>query len=121
MRRFRVVRLVTDLTVAYGDRPVLWDIDLDVPAGKLMAIMGPNGAGKTTLIKAILGLVPTAAGRVQIHGSDTPGIEHVRPRVGQRVDDLRLARGVGVNTVRLHQLRDAVRRQMRRNWRAGLQ
>ncbi len=59
---------VTDLTVAYGDRPVLWDIDLDVPAGKLMAIMGPNGAGKTTLIKAILGLVPTAAGRVQIHG-----------------------------------------------------
>jgi manganese/zinc/iron transport system ATP- binding protein len=61
---------VTDLTVAYGDRPVLWDIDLDVPAGKLMAVMGPNGAGKTTLIKAILGLVPTAAGRVQIHGGD---------------------------------------------------
>jgi manganese/zinc/iron transport system ATP- binding protein len=59
---------VTDLTVAYGDRPVLWDIDLDVPKGKLMAIMGPNGAGKTTLIKAILGLVPAAAGSVEIHG-----------------------------------------------------
>jgi len=59
---------VTDLTVAYGELPVLWDIDMDVPAGKLMAIMGPNGAGKTTLIKAILGLVPPAAGRVEIHG-----------------------------------------------------
>ena len=59
---------VTDLTVAYRDRPVLWDIDLEVPAGKLLAIMGPNGAGKTTLIKAILGLVPAAAGHVAIHG-----------------------------------------------------
>ncbi|HPF34367.1 MAG TPA: metal ABC transporter ATP-binding protein [Candidatus Krumholzibacteria bacterium] len=59
---------VTDLTVAYHERPVLWDIDLDVPAGKLMAVLGPNGAGKTTLIKAILGLVPTAAGDVRIHG-----------------------------------------------------
>ena len=59
---------VTDLTVAYRDRPVLWDLDLEVPAGKLLAIMGPNGAGKTTLIKAILGLVTAAAGRVEIHG-----------------------------------------------------
>jgi len=59
---------VTDLTVAYQERPVLWDVDLDVPTGKLLAIMGPNGAGKTTLIKAILGLVPTAAGRVLING-----------------------------------------------------
>jgi len=59
---------VNDLTVAYGERPVLWDIDMEVPAGSLMAVMGPNGAGKTTLIKAILGLIPTAAGRVEIHG-----------------------------------------------------
>ena len=59
---------VTDLTVAYHERPVLWDVDLDVPAGTLLAIMGPNGAGKTTLVKAILGLVPAAAGRVLIHG-----------------------------------------------------
>ena len=59
---------VADLTVAYRDRPVLWDIDLQVPPGVLMAVVGPNGAGKTTLIKAILGLVPAAAGRVTIHG-----------------------------------------------------
>jgi manganese/zinc/iron transport system ATP- binding protein len=59
---------VTDLTVAYGERPVLWDVDLNVPPGTLMAIVGPNGAGKTTLIKAILGLLPIAAGQVLIYG-----------------------------------------------------
>jgi manganese/zinc/iron transport system ATP- binding protein len=59
---------VSDLTVAYRDRPVLWDIDLTVPSGVLMAIVGPNGAGKTTLIKAILGLVRPAAGQVLILG-----------------------------------------------------
>ncbi len=58
---------VADLTVAYRDHPVLWDIDLQVPEGVLMAIVGPNGAGKTTLIKAILGLVPKAAGRILVH------------------------------------------------------
>jgi len=59
---------VTDLTVAYRDKPVLWDIDLDVPASVLMAVVGPNGAGKTTLIKAILGLIHSAAGQVLIYG-----------------------------------------------------
>ncbi len=59
---------VSDLTVAYGAKPVLWDVDLTVRPGVLMAIVGPNGAGKTTLIKAILGLVRPAAGRVLIHG-----------------------------------------------------
>ena len=60
---------VADLTVAYRDQPVLWDVDLEVPPGVLMAIVGPNGAGKTTLIKAVLGLVPMAAGRVLVHGA----------------------------------------------------
>ena len=59
---------VTDLTVAYGEQPVLWDVDLEVPEGVLMGILGPNGAGKSTLIKTILGLVPSAAGKVRIYG-----------------------------------------------------
>jgi manganese/zinc/iron transport system ATP- binding protein len=56
------------MTVAYHRRPVLWDIDLTVPQGKLVAIVGPNGAGKTTLIKAVLGLLPLASGKVEIFG-----------------------------------------------------
>ncbi len=59
---------VNDLTVAYDDKPVLWDIDLSVPAGVLMAIVGPNGAGKSTLIKAVLGLKKPVAGTAMIFG-----------------------------------------------------
>jgi manganese/zinc/iron transport system ATP- binding protein len=59
---------VDDLTVAYHEKPVVWDVDLSVPAGVLMAIIGPNGAGKTTMLKAILGLVKRAAGTVLIFG-----------------------------------------------------
>ncbi len=59
---------IHDMTVAYHRTPVIWDIDYDAPIGKLVAIVGPNGAGKTTLIKAALGLVPKASGRVQIFG-----------------------------------------------------
>jgi len=59
---------VEDLTVAYRQEPVLWDVDLEVPEGTLMAIVGPNGAGKSTLIKAILGLIKPAAGRIAIFG-----------------------------------------------------
>lgn len=58
-----------DLTVAYKDKPVLWDLDLTVPPGVLMAIVGPNGAGKSTLIKSILGLVNSASGKIFIYGS----------------------------------------------------
>ena len=59
---------VHDLTVAYRRRPVLWNIDFTTTEGKLVSIVGPNGAGKTTLIKAILGLVPLASGKVEIYG-----------------------------------------------------
>ncbi|GAB2783568.1 metal ABC transporter ATP-binding protein [Halomonas shantousis] len=59
---------VEDLTVSYQSKPVLWDIDFDVPPGVMAAIVGPNGAGKSTLIKSILGLVPTVAGHVTLFG-----------------------------------------------------
>jgi manganese/zinc/iron transport system ATP- binding protein len=70
---------IADLTVAYRDRPVLWDVDVEVPAGVLMAVVGPNGAGKTTLLKAILGLVRPAAGTIRIFGQP---IKAVRRLVG---------------------------------------
>lgn len=59
---------VEDLTVAYREQPVLWDVDVQVPAASLMAIVGPNGAGKSTLLKAILGLIKPAAGQVRVFG-----------------------------------------------------
>ena len=59
---------IHDVTVAYQGRRVLWDIDYDAPAGKLVAIVGPNGAGKSTLIKAALELVPLTDGEVRFFG-----------------------------------------------------
>src|SRR5690606_36053388 len=61
---------IDDLTVAYHQKPVLWDIDLKIPQGVLMAIIGPNGAGKSTLIKSIMGLVDPLAGTILIDGKD---------------------------------------------------
>jgi manganese/zinc/iron transport system ATP- binding protein len=56
------------VTVAYNRKPVLWDVDFEAPDRSLVAIVGPNGAGKSTLIKAVLGLVPLAAGSVSFWG-----------------------------------------------------
>lgn len=59
---------VEDLTVAYRQDPVLWDVDFETPSSTLTAIVGPNGAGKSTLLKSMLGLMEPAAGRVLIYG-----------------------------------------------------
>jgi manganese/zinc/iron transport system ATP- binding protein len=67
------------MTVAYHRKPVLWDVEYDAPPASLVAIVGPNGAGKSTFIKACLGLVPMAAGRVAFWGRR---LEEVRSRVG---------------------------------------
>jgi len=70
---------IRSLTVAYHNKPVLWDVDFDAHPGRLVAIVGPNGAGKSTLIKAALGLVPRASGRVEFWGE---AYRRSRPRIG---------------------------------------
>jgi len=70
---------IDDLTVAYNSKPAIWDIDLEIPEGVLMAIVGPNGAGKSTLIKAVLNLIPRAAGTALFYGKD---YEQARSLVG---------------------------------------
>lgn len=69
---------VHDLTVSYQRKPVLWDVDLELPAGVMAAIIGPNGAGKSTLLKAVMGLVPSSSGYVRIFGQP---LDQVRQRV----------------------------------------
>lgn len=75
---------IHDMTVAYQRKPVLWDIDLDLPAGQLIGVIGPNGAGKSTLIKAALDLVPRASGRVQVFGKPYKEQRHLVAYVPQR-------------------------------------
>lgn len=69
---------IHDLTVSYHKKPVLWDIDLSLPLGKVVGIMGPNGAGKSTLLKAIMGLVPSDSGYVKLFGKS---LDEVRKQV----------------------------------------
>jgi len=75
---------IHDMTVAYHRKPVLWDIDLTVPEGKLVGIIGPNGAGKSTLIKAALGLAPLVSGKVEYYGKPYARQRHLVGYVPQR-------------------------------------
>jgi manganese/zinc/iron transport system ATP- binding protein len=75
---------IHDLTVAYHRKPVVWDVDLEIPEGKLVALVGPNGAGKSTLIKACQELVPKASGLVQIYGKPYRQQRHLVGYVPQR-------------------------------------
>lgn len=72
------------MTVAYQNRPVLWDIDLDLSAGRLVGVIGPNGAGKSTLLKAALDLIPRVSGRVNVFGRPYREQRHLVAYVPQR-------------------------------------
>lgn len=58
---------VRDVSVSFGQRRVVSDVNLSVEAGSFVAVVGPNGAGKTTLLRGIAGLV-VSSGSVMIDG-----------------------------------------------------
>ena len=68
-----------DVTVAYGGKPVLWNVDLTIAEPCLFGVIGPNGAGKSSLLKAALGLAPIVAGTVRFWGLP---LDRVRGRIG---------------------------------------
>jgi manganese/zinc/iron transport system ATP- binding protein len=75
---------VHNLSVAYNQLPVLWDVDFELPKGKIIGIVGQNGSGKSTLLKAILGLVPLSSGYAKIYGSDLKNVRKEVAYVPQR-------------------------------------
>ncbi len=62
--------LVRGLNVSYGDVQILFDVDLEIDEGEIVALLGTNGAGKSTLLKAICGVVPASKGSVIFDGRD---------------------------------------------------
>ncbi|ADZ69409.1 metal ABC transporter ATP-binding protein [Polymorphum gilvum] len=72
------------MTVSYGDKPAVFSVDAEMPAGSMTAIVGPNGAGKSTLLKAALGIVPRLSGTVTVHGEPLRAARHRIAYVPQR-------------------------------------
>lgn len=67
------------INCAYGESQVLWDVDLSLERGKVMALIGRNGVGKTTLLHAIMGTRPIKGGALHFDGQDV-----TRARADQR-------------------------------------
>src|SRR5947208_16744946 len=61
---------VSNLTVGFGERLVLNDLNLDVRRGEILGFVGASGAGKSVLTRTIIGLMPKRSGRIEVMGVD---------------------------------------------------
>jgi len=92
---------VGSLAVTLDGRRILHDVSLHVDTGRTIAVCGPSGSGKTTLLRAIAGLVPIDAGRVEVDGADVTGTPTHRRSIGfvfqdnQLFPHMNVARNVG--------------------------
>jgi zinc/manganese transport system ATP-binding protein len=59
---------VQKLALDFGVRSLWSDLDFELQAGELLAVLGPNGTGKTSLLRILLGLLEPSAGRVEVCG-----------------------------------------------------
>lgn len=74
---------VDSLRVCYGESEVIGSLSLAAEQNEIVALMGLNGMGKTSLMKALIGLLPTRAGRIEVGGRDVTGTApHERVRRG---------------------------------------
>ena len=67
---------IRDLHFAYGRRTVLEGLELDIPRGKVVAILGASGCGKTTLLQLIGGALKPARGSVKVCGQEVHALDH---------------------------------------------
>ena len=64
---------IEGMNTHYGASHILQGVDLDMPQGRISAVLGRNGVGKTTMVKTIMGLVVLSGGRVAVGGTDITG------------------------------------------------
>jgi branched-chain amino acid transport system ATP-binding protein len=65
---------ISHLDIFHGNLQVIWDLELKVSEGEVVALLGPNGAGKTTLVEAIMGLNRQATGSIRFSGEEILGL-----------------------------------------------
>ncbi len=69
---------VKKLNTFYGSLHAIWDIDIEVEAGEIVALIGSNGAGKSTLLKSIAGSIPTKSGAIIYDGRTITDIRAIK-------------------------------------------
>lgn len=112
---FAPVAALEHVSHAYGGRPVLDDVSLELCGGEFVALVGPNGSGKSTLLRILVGLLTPRAGHVSLFGSDPRRLRD-RGRLGFVPQRPGLAGGVHAT------VEDVVRagRLARSGWRGRL-
>ncbi|GAA2819262.1 ABC transporter ATP-binding protein [Aminobacter aminovorans] len=84
--RGEVVLSVRDLTVAFGDKVILEDLDLDIRRGEILGFVGASGAGKSVLLRTVLGLIRKQSGTIELFGVDLEqASEEERLRIDMRL------------------------------------
>jgi len=78
---------IEDVHVAFGDKPVLRGVSLQVPAGCVYALIGPGASGKSVLLKTLAGLIKPSRGSVTVAGEDVTAMNdaelaEIRKRIG---------------------------------------
>jgi branched-chain amino acid transport system ATP-binding protein len=63
------------VNAGYGRAQVLFDLDLELKAGEVVALLGRNGAGKSTTLKTAMGLLPALSGRISFSGTDIRSLQ----------------------------------------------
>lgn len=88
---------VADLHVALEGRPIVHGVSFDVAKGEMLTLMGGNGSGKTTAVRAILGIIPTLSGTIEIDG--VPAADAPKERIGYVPQRVSAAGGVSVSAL----------------------
>ena len=74
---------VSDYSVAYGQSEVISNMNIDIAANEIVAIIGRNGMGKTTLMKSLIGMIPGRSGRIKLGDMDLSAMQsHERVKRG---------------------------------------
>ncbi|UTC62866.1 ABC transporter ATP-binding protein [Treponema sp. OMZ 787] len=77
---------IEDLSLSYGDKPVVQNLNLRVKKGQAVSIIGPNASGKSTILKSIAGIIKPAGGKIFIEEKDISKMDS--KRLAQKVSIL---------------------------------